>query len=151
MVRLSSLPSLMNLLRANKHRDLPQRLFETADVLVGNRSRNVLGGVSEDNKASFTEIKGVVQRIMQDLGIPFILEPAEVGAYIRGRSAALMVELPGKDSAWNGPFPELKREKMIPLGHFGEVHPRIITEYELSTPVSAFELDLDLILELTEL
>jgi phenylalanyl-tRNA synthetase beta chain len=151
MVRMSSIPSLMSLLRANKHRDLPQRLFETADVMIGNRSRNLLGGVSEYSRASFTEIKGFVQRILQDLAIPFLLEPADLGCYIKGRGAALMVELPEGVSDRDTPFPELDKGNMIPLGHFGEIHPRIITENELITPVSAFEMDLDLILELTEI
>ncbi len=151
MVRMSTFPSLMALLRANKHRDLPQRLFETADVMIGNRNRNVLGGLSEDNKASFTEVKGHVQRILQDLGISYILEPVNLGYYIRGRSAAIMVDLPEGESRRSGLFPELEGMKLIPLGHFGEVHPRIIIENELATPVSAFEMDLDLILDLTEI
>ncbi len=151
MVRMSTLPSLMALLRVNKHRDLPQKLFETADVMIGNRTRNVLGGVSEDNKASFTEVKGHVQRILQDLGISYILEPVNLGYYIKGRSAAIMVDIPQGEGRNVGLFPELEGMKLIPFGHFGEVHPRIITENELATSVSAFELDLDLILDLTEI
>lgn len=151
MMRMSCLPSLMALLKANKHRDLPQRLFETGDVMVGNRNRNLLSGVSEDNKASFTEVKGYVQRILQDLAVPYVLEPVELGRYIKGRSAALMVELPDDIKMETGPFPELEKGKMVPLGHFGEVDPSIITESELTTPVSAFEIDLDLLKEMANI
>lgn len=150
MARLSAIPTLMSLLRSNRHRDLPQRLFEVADVMVGNHNMNLLSGVSEDNKASFTEVKGYVQRLLQDLGIAFVLEPADLGHYINGRAAAVMLEA-ADDSLKDRrkPFPELEGGKMIPLGHFGEVHPRLIESNELTTPVSAFELDMDLMIELS--
>ncbi|MGA1793350.1 MAG: phenylalanine--tRNA ligase subunit beta [Thermoplasmatota archaeon] len=145
MMRFSSLPSLLGILRANKHRDLPQRIFETADVMVGNRSRNVLSGLSEDSKASFTEIKGIVQRLLSDLEIEFELEPAPLGCYIRGRGASIMVKV---KKSGTGPFPELEDGKRTPIGHFGELHPRMISEMELSSPVSGFEMDLDLVVDL---
>ena len=145
MMRLSALPSLFRLLRANKHRDLPQRIFEVADVMVGNHNHVLLTGVSVDNKASFTEIKGVVQRITSDLDIPFMIDGArDLKFYIRGRGAGLFTELPEGDP-WESPFQELRSDEKIPVGHFGEVHPGIIAEMELKAPVSAFELDLDLI------
>ncbi|MBN1389543.1 MAG: phenylalanine--tRNA ligase subunit beta [Candidatus Thermoplasmatota archaeon] len=145
MMRCSSIPSLLGILKANKHRDLPQRIFETADIMVGNWTHSVLSGLSEDSKASFTEIKGVVQRILSDLELDHELEPASLGCYIRGRSAAIMVK--GKDAS-SGPFPELEDGKRMVLGHFGEIHPRMITAMELSAPVSGFEMDLDLIVKI---
>jgi phenylalanyl-tRNA synthetase beta chain len=148
MVRMSVIPTLMALLKANKHRDLPQRLFEIGDVMVENRNINVLAGVSEDTRASFTEVKGYVQRLLQDLDIAFILEPSDAGCYIKGRSAAIMVEMPDGLDAGKGPFPELEGGVMRPLGHFGEVHPSIISENELTTPVSAFEMDIGILIDL---
>ena len=145
MMRMSALPSLLLLLKANRHRDLPQRIFEVADVMIGNRNHLLLSAVSEENKASFTEIKGMVQRIMSDLDIPFIIGDAKnMKFYIRGRGAGLFASFPGSEDHIT-PFPELKGEKDIPLGHFGEIHPRIISDMELKAPVSSFELDLDLI------
>jgi phenylalanyl-tRNA synthetase beta chain len=145
MMRISSIPSLLNILRANKHRDLPQRIFEASDVMVGNRSHFLLSGLSEDNKASFTEIKGVVQKIFSDLELDFELDQAPLGCYIKGRGAALYVK---GENDYDPPFPEIKKGGMIALGHFGEIHPRMISDMELAAPVSGFELDLDLIVEL---
>ncbi|MGA1849007.1 MAG: phenylalanine--tRNA ligase subunit beta [Thermoplasmatota archaeon] len=139
-MRMSAIPSLLSLLRSNKHRDLPQKIFEVADVMVGNRNRVLLGGLSEDNKASFTEIKGIVQRLLSDLGIKFELVPASLGCYIRGRGAAIHIK--GKEGDLK-PFPELSKKGMVTLGHFGEIHPRMIAGMELSAPVSGFEMDLD--------
>jgi len=144
MMRMSAIPSLLSLLRSNKHRDLPQRIFEVSDVMVGNRNRVLLTGLSEDNKASFTEIKGIIQRLLSDLGIEFELSPAPPGCYIRGRGAAVRIRGSGGEIC---PFPELSREGMISVGHFGEIHPRMISEMELSTPISGFEMDLQAVIE----
>ncbi len=147
MMRASSIPSLLNILKANKHRDLPQRIFESADVMVGNNSHNVIAGLSEDNKASFTAIKGVVQKLLSDLELKFELEPAPLGCYIRGRGAAIYMK--GEDGI-KDLFPELEMKGRSILGHFGEIHPRMISEMDLSAPVSGFELDLDLIIRSIE-
>lgn len=146
MVRMSALPSLMELLRSNKHRDLPQRIFEIADVMVENRNRVLISGAIMDNKASFTMVKGIVQKLLSDLEVAYLLGSAALGCYIKGRGAALLSE--GEDAA-DTPFPELKENGSIPLGHFGEVHPRMISEMDLTAPVAAFELDLDLISSMT--
>ena len=141
MVRSSSIPSLMALLRANKHRDLPQRIFEIADVMSINRSGKVLGCVSEDNRASFTGVKGLLLKMLDDLDLPFVLGEAPLGCYIKGRGGAVFTELERKG---DGPFTELEGD-LVPIGHFGEIHPRIISEMELGAPISAFELDLDVV------
>lgn len=152
MMRLSAIPTLLSLLRSNKHRDLPQRIFEIADVMLENHSKNVITGLSESTKSSLTEVKGYVQRLLGDLRVAFIPEPAGLGWYIKGRGAAIMVELPeGSGDGYKGPFPELEGGKMIPLGHFGEIDPSIIEDYELGSPVSAFEMDMDLLIRLCQL
>jgi phenylalanyl-tRNA synthetase beta chain len=144
MMRMSSIPSLLNILRANKHRDLPQRIFEAADVMIENRSHLLLAGLSKDNKASFTSIKGVVQKILTDMELEFELDQAPLGCYIKGRGAAVYIK---GDPGGTDPFPELRKEGVTAIGHFGEIHPRMIAEMELSAPVSGFELDLDRIVE----
>ncbi|MEA3558362.1 MAG: phenylalanine--tRNA ligase subunit beta, partial [Candidatus Thermoplasmatota archaeon] len=140
MVRMSALPSLLSLLRANKHRDLPQRLFEIADVMVENRNRVLLTAVSENSKASFSEIKGIAQRLLKDMEVPYLLGQAGIGCYIRGRGAALYT---GGEKDAHSPFPELSEEGKSPLGHFGEISPRILSSMELPAPVSALEMDVE--------
>ncbi|MFW3145277.1 MAG: phenylalanine--tRNA ligase subunit beta [Thermoplasmatota archaeon] len=142
MMRMSALPSLLGLLRSNKHRDLPQRIFEIADVMVENRNRVLISGTVMDNKASFTMIKGIVQKLLSDLELPYLLDKANIGCYIKGRGAGMFIE---DQETGSTPFPELRENGLIPLGHFGEAHPRMLSEMELPAPVAAFELDLDLI------
>ena len=113
--------------------------------MVGNRSHDMLAGLSEDNKASFTSIKGVIQKVLSDLELEYELDQAPIGCYIKGRGAAIVIK---GESGKPGPFPELDRKGKTVLGHFGEVHPRLISGMELSAPVCGFELDLGSIIDL---
>jgi len=82
----------------------------------------LLAGASLHARASFTEAKSLVQGLMRDLGKPYEIEAAEDANYIDGRCASVQI---GGES----------------VGLFGELHPRVITGYELGQPIVAFELD----------
>ena len=119
------LPSMMAILRENRHRDLPQRIFEIG-IVVGEDGKNRyrMAAAIEDDKASFTMIKSIVQRLMSDLGMDFEVSEKEHPSFISGRCAAIMVN--GKEA-----------------GFLGEIHPSVITAFELEHPVSALELYLE--------
>lgn len=129
LVRTSLLPSLMSVLRKNKHRELPQRLFEVGEVVRNGSNHYLLSGVSIHAKAGFTEGKSVVQSIGSALGLKFDVAPHDNGAFISGRCAEIMM---GEHS----------------LGVFGEVSPKTIHDFELGYPIVAFELDLEKLKEL---
>ncbi|MGD0818106.1 MAG: phenylalanine--tRNA ligase subunit beta [Methanomassiliicoccales archaeon] len=126
-LRLRLMPSLLAVLRKSKHRDLPQRIFEVGDVVEGKRRKN-LAVMAIHSKAGFTEMKSVVEGVMRDLSVKFDLEPLESGMYINGRGASVLVG--GKC-----------------VGSFGELHPEVITVFELGYPVIAFEVNLDVLVE----
>jgi phenylalanyl-tRNA synthetase beta chain len=123
-LRVSLLPSLMMVLRRNKHRDLPQRLFEVGDVVQGIKRRKHLAAVSISARASFTEIKSLVESIMRDLSVNYAIRASAAGTYLEGRGAEIVVG-----------------DQVI--GTFGEVHPKVITDFELGYPIAAFEIDLE--------
>jgi len=123
-LRISLLPSLLAVLRKSKHRDLPQRMFEVGDVVIDTKRRKHLAGVSIHSKASFTEMKSLVEGIVHDLAIDFKIEGSDLPTYIPGRSAYILAE-------------------GARVGHFGELHPEVMQGYELGYPVAAMELDLD--------
>lgn len=130
ILRKSLLPSLLNILRANKHRDLPQRIFEVADVVENTgessfRNRMNLAGVAIYAKANFTDIKAVVEALLRGIGGEFSLAAKEHGSFIEGRCAAII-------------DPE-KNE----VGYFGELHPSTITAFDLGYPVVGFEMDIE--------
>lgn len=122
-LRVALLPSIMAVLRRNKHRELPQRLFEVGDVMVGCRRRKHLAGAMIASRSSFTEAKSLVESLLRDLSVPHAIVPSARGCYIDGRGAE--VEVDG-----------------AAVGSFGELHPEVVTAFELGYPVIAFELDL---------
>ncbi len=124
LLRISLLPSLMTILRKNKHRDLPQRLFEVGDVVLQGRNRTMLSGVVIHSKASFTEIKSAVQAIMAGLALSLSVGPTDHPSFMKGRCAEVTVS--GET-----------------VGLFGELTPSTIEAFELRYPVVAFELDLE--------
>ena len=75
-------------------------------------------------KASFTEMKSLVEGVMRDLVVPYSIASSDNPMFISGRAAELLVD--GK-----------------PFGHFGEMHPEVIINNELGYPVIAFEIDLE--------
>lgn len=126
-LRVHLLPSLMAVLRKNKHRDLPQRIFEVGDIIEGLKRRRHLAGVTVHSKASFTEVKSVVESVLRDCSVSWQLEPAGIGTFIGGRDAWVVV---GGEA----------------VGYFGEVNPETITSFGLGHPVAAFELDIEKVL-----
>ncbi len=122
VIRSGLLAGVVNMLRLNKHRDLPQRVFEVGDVVIGGGNVLRIAGASIHPKASFTEMKSLVVSLLRDLGKSSDVAPAKDANYIPGRCATAIAGGAG-------------------VGVFGEVHPRVIEGYELSHPVCAFELD----------
>jgi len=123
-VRVALAPSLLAFLRTNKHRDLPQNIFEAGSVASGTDTVRHLAVLSMHPKASFTDMKSLVQTVLRDLNIPFELAHCQDPAYIPGRSAEIIV-----------------REKAI--GSFGEYHPQVLENFGLGYPVAGFEIVLE--------
>jgi len=122
-LRVHLIPSLLTVLRKSKHRDLPQRIFEVGDVVIDCKRRKHLAVMSIHSKAGFTEMKSLAEGVLKELGVQCSLIPGDLAMFIPGRCA--MVKVNGRT-----------------VGHFGELHPQVITAYELGHPVIAFELDL---------
>src|SRR5207244_9017508 len=87
-LRSSMLPALMNIFRLNKHRELPQRIFEIADVVLEATNVRRIGAASIHHKASFTEAKSLVLSLMRDVGGAADVQPGEDGNLLPGRRAA---------------------------------------------------------------
>ena len=130
MLRTSIVPSLMIILKKNKHRELPQRVFEIGDVVVDAKNSKHLAGVSIHAKAGFTEMKSVAQSIMQALGLSFEVGAADDPAFVPGRCAEM-------------------RAGGQKVGVFGEVSPAAIVAFDLRYPVVAFEFDAERLMALS--
>ncbi len=128
-LRASLIPSLLTIIEKNKHRDLPQRIFEVGVILAGARNRPHIACASIHAKAGFTEIKSVVGSIIESLAAEksaqrsIDIEPSIHPLFIPGRAATL------SDAAGS-------------IGFFGEVAPRTLLASDIGYPVVAFEADL---------
>jgi phenylalanyl-tRNA synthetase beta chain len=122
--RVTVTPSIFRFFQANKHRDLPQNVFEVGDVLKGKDTLRHLAALTIHSKASFTEMKSLVQSVLRDLDCEFSLAQIKDGAYVPGRCAGILVE-------------------GAVIGSFGEFHPQVIDNFELGYPVAGFEISLE--------
>lgn len=122
-IRMTLAPSMLMFFKANKHRDLPQNIFEVGDVVIGQKTIRHVAALAMHSKASFTEIKSLVQTYLRDTDIKFDLGLCEDPAYIPGRSAEILID--GKTA-----------------GSFGEYHPQVLENFELGYPVAGFEIQL---------
>lgn len=129
LLRVSLLPSILSILRKNKHRELPQRLFEVGDVVHGVRNRCFASGVSIHPKASFTEVKSDVQALLQALGLQCEVSTMEHGAFVPGRCARVL-------------------SSGSPVGILGEVSPSALVAFGLGYPAAAFEVDVEALIRL---
>ncbi|MCL2148708.1 MAG: phenylalanine--tRNA ligase subunit beta [Methanomassiliicoccaceae archaeon] len=117
------MPSLMRILRHNRHRDLPQRIFEVGLVSDGHRCSPRLCGMVTASRAPFTEIKSITESVVREMGVEHAVSPCGYGAFIEGRGA--FVSCGGRE-----------------MGFFGEVSPKVVTDFGITHPVAAFEIDL---------
>ncbi len=123
-LRVSLLPSLLEIFTANKHRELPQLLFEIGDVVHGTENVRMLGALIQDSKSSFTQVKSYAQYVLDKMDVEYDLKEQDHPSFIPGRCASIN---------WDG---EIR-------GHLGELHPKVIRAFELRNPVVGFEMNLD--------
>lgn len=131
MVRNWLLPELMKFIVNNRSKPYPQRIFEINDVVVPDnkeevKSRNVikLSCLIAHEKANFTEIKQVLDYLSQVLNINFNIKELKHDSFIEGRCASILIN---------------NKE----IGFLGEIHPKVLDNFQLAVPVSALELDLE--------
>ena len=114
------LPSLMAVLEKNRNREYPQMLFEVGDCIKADGSQERrLAGVLAHSKSSFSEAKGVVTGLLDELKAKYEIKQGGHASFIEGRC---------------GDFG---------FGFFGEIRPRVLSNFGLEVPVAAFELSLD--------
>ena len=134
ILRTWLLPSLMKTLSKNVKTLYPQRIFEIGDTIHPDDARPEkavrkikLAAVSSHSNASYSEIKSIVEELLKNLMIvDWKLEPFDEMPFIAGRAAKVV---------W----------KNTSIGFFGELHPEVLTEWEVTMPTSALEFDLNLI------
>jgi phenylalanyl-tRNA synthetase beta chain len=123
VIRTDILPLLLETLQANRHRELPQRIFAIGDVVEGKETCQKVAAVSIHPAADFTEAYAATDALTRELGLSCMVTESRDPAFIDGRRGDLVVNGSGR-------------------GSFGEVHPEVLSAFELEHPVAALELDL---------
>jgi len=125
------LPSLMNNLVSNKHREYPQRIFEIGDCVIldeseETRTKNVrkLSAIISYDDANLTEMKSIVEAVLKNLDYKYEIKDYQHPSFIETRCGEILVN-----------------EKQI--GFFGEIHPEVLTNWKLEKPVIGFEIKVD--------
>ncbi len=132
ILRTHILPKLLEVLAANKHHEMPQRIFEVGDVVVGMKNRLHLAACVTHARANFSEVRSYVQALMRELDMEWEVAASSDEAFIEGRRAEIVVS--GNS-----------------VGVFGEVHPEVLEAFDLTMPVAAFEVDLSAMFDCGEL
>lgn len=121
-LRISLLPSLLNILKENRHHSLPQKIFELGIIVDKNyKNKYNLAGLKMDAKSNFSECKSTIDAIMRDIGKKYKIDEKNHPAFIDGRCASIIHH---------------HRE----IGYFGELHPETIIHFELEHPIIGFEI-----------
>jgi phenylalanyl-tRNA synthetase beta chain len=120
-LRSSLLPSVMRVIRRNKHRDLPQRIFEIGDVIDDAKRQRRLCAATAHSRTSFTEMKSIAESVLREMGITYSLKECEYGVFMEGRGAEIVVD-----------------NEII--GYFGEMSPEVIVRFDTDRPVMFMEM-----------
>ena len=121
------LPCLLKVLEENRIYDLPQNLFNIGSVFKYSSNcveeAERIGLVICHNKANFTEAKQILDSLFRELDLKYEMEEAEHSSFIKGRVGRIIVN--GKKVAY-----------------IGEIHPLVLKNFNLESPVAALELNL---------
>ena len=126
------LPCLLSSLRQNKNSLYPQNIFEIGTIFKADKENKNETGVIENSRlavalchgnANFTEIRQKFDRIMKLLDVNYEVKDASHPSFIPGRTARVSVD-------------------GVNVAYIGELHPQVISNFDIGVPVSAFELNL---------
>ncbi len=134
-LRNSLLPSLLKNLTENQHHEYPQLLFEIGKVFTPERETEskTETGVHEEEKlsvaichekADFTEMKQTVDAFFRALGMEVFVKEGVHPSFIPGRGGEIF----------------LGEEK---LGFLGEVHPQVLSNWNLPMPAVVAEIEVE--------
>ena len=131
VLRQYVLPSLIRLLAANRHHELPQRVYELGTVVRESRNHERFAWACAEVGSGFTSAKGISQAIFRDMGathqtLDFRPIDPGVGPWITGRGSYVLLN--GEE-----------------VGEFGEIDPMVSDSFGIKSPMHAGEFDLELI------
>ncbi|HJM44839.1 MAG TPA: phenylalanine--tRNA ligase subunit beta [Candidatus Poseidoniaceae archaeon] len=138
LLRTNLLPGLLRLLSANKHNELPQRVYELGQVVRNHVNETHASWLIASPTGGFAEGRGMLQAIMRDLALDKFNVKYELketlenqGPWLKGRGAEIFVS-------------------KTKVGEIGEIDPHISQNFELNVPIHGAELYLDKLMKLVQ-
>ena len=115
----------MEVLAANRHHELPHRIFELGATVIGHSNSTSVAWACADANAGFSTAKGFCMSLLRDLGadennVKLVEGPPKEGPWLAGRVAMVMIG-------------------DIHIGTFGEVDPNVSFKFGLRVPIHAGE------------
>lgn len=142
--RTSLLPGLLKTLRENRRSKVPIRLFEVGDVVLKDvkaevlaKNRRKVAAIYCSTQAGFEVIQGLLEHVMTTMGV----------SKGNGLDGTWRIDA---DKCTDGTFFDGRRASVVyndaEIGVVGWVHPEVLTNFSLSYPCSALEIDLEVFL-----
>jgi phenylalanyl-tRNA synthetase beta chain len=135
VLRDAVLPSLLEVESVSAHATYPHMIFEVGEICVRNPSKNRgtqtllnCGAAIFEANAGFSDIHSYLDRLFFFLDLDYKLKTRDHLTAIPGRSARIIVD--GKD-----------------VGGVGELHPEVLDNWGIKMPCSAFEINLEKVME----
>ena len=137
-IRPSIIASLLKAESCSANAAFPHKTFEIGKVAyiqpeenTGTRTRQNIGFLTCANSASFNDAASEMSALLYYLDHTYQVAESDDPRFIPGRQAHVLVN--GK-----------------PVGIFGEVHPQVLTNWAITTPCVAGELDLEELMGITD-
>jgi phenylalanyl-tRNA synthetase beta chain len=134
VLRDAVLPSLLQAESHSGAAAYPHRLFEAGEVAVfdqgapkGSQTELHLAALVAHAEVTLSEAHADAEFLLFQLGVDFELAEVEHPSFLAGRAARIMV---GDQQ----------------VGILGEIHPEVLERWQISMPVSAFEINLNALL-----
>ena len=133
ILRTWVIPSLLTNLYRSKSAEYPQYLFEIGPVVMVKKNKVIekekMAVVIISSETGYSEIKSIFDSMMRTVGIDnYEISETEHPSFISGRVGRVYI---GK----------------LEFGLIGEIHPKVLSNFQLTLPVTAFEIDFDYIFE----
>ena len=145
-VRSSLIPGILKSIEANKAQQLPYKIFELADCVeinddneVGAMNKRKLCFAYSNNTSGLEIIQGMVDKLMKKIDLNFndknvkttyCIKPSNNKIFFEDRQAEIFI-LDGKK-----------------IGIYGIVHPKVLKNFGIKTPVSLCEIEIQDIMDL---
>ena len=137
-LRTKLLPSGLKNLGENQHNEYPHAIFEIGRAFgynthseTGIEEREKLMCLICHEKTDFTQIRQVLDVLMNLLGVNCRVKESVHGSFIAGRVGEIYIDT-------------------HKIGIIGEIHPQVLTNWNIMNPVVGLELDLEKLWELVE-